>query len=139
MGIQMFSEMVEENGMTVRENNLAKRHKYPLGARVKVDVRVEGSSDENRLNRDSCSVTPTLYVVEHTRDCDGTPMYTYGTQPFPPAKGPDDVFAPTYFGREPTYYRNYSEGYHDEVVVETGGKLWSNHRAYWIEQLNSCR
>jgi len=137
MSITMFSDLVEENGRTVRENNLKLGHKIPLGSRVKVEVGVEGAYNQ-ASGTDRVPVTMELYVVEHTRDCDGTPMYTYGTMPFPPAKSAHDIFAPTYFGREPVYYRNYSEGYHETEVVEWDGEFWPNHRAYWMDRLRDC-
>lgn len=56
--------MIEANGKTVRENNLAKTHVIPLGSLVEINL------DYNEEH--GCR----LFVVEHSRDCDGTPLYT---------------------------------------------------------------
>ncbi|OPZ68457.1 MAG: hypothetical protein BWY82_02543 [Verrucomicrobia bacterium ADurb.Bin474] len=137
--IVMFHDLVEKNGKTIRENNLDKTHRFPLGALVRTEVHVEGAY-RSKVSCDRAKVTLDLYVVEHTRDCDGSLMYTFGTHPFPPPKGEKDVFAPTYFGRlSPVYYSNYGEDYHDIQLLDDTGEFWSSHRAYWIEQLRSCQ
>ena len=59
MKIDNVADMVNpESGKTYREENNALKHKIPVGAIVKVDK--------------------TFYarVFSHTRDCDGTPLYT---------------------------------------------------------------
>ena len=53
----LFSEIVEANGKTIRENNMEKGHNIPLQSLVET---AEGLR---------------LYVVMHGRDCDGTPLY----------------------------------------------------------------
>lgn len=55
--MQFVSDIVEENGKTVKENNLEKVHKFPHGMLVELE------SGER------------LYVCDHTRDCDGEPLY----------------------------------------------------------------
>ena len=50
-------DIVEKNGKTVRENNLEIQHKIPLNSLVELNNGVR------------------LFVVVHTRDCDGTPLY----------------------------------------------------------------
>lgn len=57
MNIQFVGDIVEENGKTVKENNLEKVHKFPHGMLVELE------SGER------------LYVCDHARDCDGTPLY----------------------------------------------------------------
>ncbi|MCT4994224.1 hypothetical protein LZK84_16415 [Pseudomonas aeruginosa] len=52
------SDLVEENGKTVRENNLAKNHNIAIGELV------ENVHSGTRL-----------YVFGYGRDCDGTPLY----------------------------------------------------------------
>lgn len=59
-----LADMVEENGKTVRENNEALKHNIPLLTLVEVE---SDDPDRNGLR---------LFVVEHSRDCDGTPLYS---------------------------------------------------------------
>jgi len=54
----IVGDVVEANGKTVRQNNLAVVHDIPLGALVEV----------------TCSGLR-LYVVAHSRDCDGSCLY----------------------------------------------------------------
>ena len=50
-----------KTGKSYREENLEKQHNIPLGSLVEID------DPENPLR---------LYVVEHVRDFDGTPLYS---------------------------------------------------------------
>jgi len=76
-------ELVEENGKTVRENNMEKTHKYPLGEVVEVtmgfDIGWGAAAIVDRKNREIClgvkEGTFRLYVVGHQRDCDGSLLY----------------------------------------------------------------
>ena len=64
-----FGDLVEPNGRTRRQNNLSIQHKIPI------DTLVEVKYDE-WFGDGSCRVVHArLWVVEHTRDCDGTPLY----------------------------------------------------------------
>lgn len=55
-------DIVQENGKTVKENNLAVEHTIPIDALVEiVDSKEYGGVR--------------LFVVHHSRDCDGTPLY----------------------------------------------------------------
>jgi len=68
MSVVMFSEIQEANGKTIRENNMAKKHEIPLGSLV--EITYEDYPDEiNPVNG------LRLFVVNHSRDCDGTPLY----------------------------------------------------------------
>jgi len=58
--IIFFGDIVEENGKTIKENNLAREHKYPIGSLVEL---------ENGER---------LFVMAYTRDCDGNPLYNLG-------------------------------------------------------------
>lgn len=63
----MLSDIVEQNGKTVKENNLSKQHLIPIGSLVELsnkDYPDEAPRDGLRL-----------FVVHHSRDCDGTPLY----------------------------------------------------------------
>lgn len=73
-----FSEIVEENGKTIKENNLEKKHKYPLGTIVEVEVSIiEDSAGAEVSLKGICK----LFVVRHHRDCDGTPLYILSDRP----------------------------------------------------------
>lgn len=62
-------DIIEANGKTIRENNLAMKHTIPLGALVEVNI------DDNRLHG------LRMFVVEYSRDCDGEPLYCLGADP----------------------------------------------------------
>jgi hypothetical protein len=71
-GILLVSEIVEENGRTIRENNLARSHSIPIGALVEVKY-------DRWFGCGACEkVHARLWVAKHTRDCDGTPLYVLG-------------------------------------------------------------
>lgn len=61
--IQLVCDLVEKNGKTIRENNLEKSHDIPLYTLVEV---VTDDDESNGLR---------LFVVKHSRDCDGEPLY----------------------------------------------------------------
>lgn len=72
-----ISAIVEQNGKTVRENNLVKRHRIPVGTLVEVKY-------DTWHGDGACSkVHARLFVVWHARDCDGTPLYHLGQNPDP--------------------------------------------------------
>ena len=75
----MVKDIVEENGKTVEENNLALKHNIPIGTIVKIQF--EDFHHEDKITGTSIILKgeATLYVCEHTRDCDGTPLYTLGS------------------------------------------------------------
>jgi hypothetical protein len=55
-------DLIEENGKTIKENNLELKHNIPVGTLVEV-INIEKYKGVR------------LYVVFHARDCDGTPLY----------------------------------------------------------------
>ena len=57
-GVISVASLIEANGKTWRENNLAKEHTIEVGTLVEV-----------------ISSGLRLYVYGHSRDCDGTPLY----------------------------------------------------------------
>lgn len=66
---------LEENGKTIRENNLQKKHNIPLGTLVEVKY-------TNWHGDGACEkVHARLWIVECGRDCDGTPLYWLSTTP----------------------------------------------------------
>ncbi len=64
INIVFASDIVQENGKTVRENNMEISHKIPIGSLVEVNYNC--GEEEEGLR---------LWVVNHSRDCDGTPLY----------------------------------------------------------------
>ena len=56
-------EVKNADGVTEKELNLKKTHKFPIGSLVEVAVYY--------LDEYGCR----LFVVEHSRDCDGSPLY----------------------------------------------------------------
>ena len=66
----MIHDLVEENGKTIKQNNLAKPHNIPIGTLVEVKF-------DTWFGNGACwKVHARLWVIEHTRDCDGTPLYS---------------------------------------------------------------
>lgn len=65
-----FADIIEENGKTIRENNLEKTHDIPIGTLVEVKF------DEWHGNGACEKTHARLWVVSHDRDCDGTPLYS---------------------------------------------------------------
>jgi len=55
-------DIVEENGKTLKENNLAIEHTIPINALVEI----VNSKEYGGIR---------LFVVHYSRDCDGTPLY----------------------------------------------------------------
>lgn len=64
------ADIVEENGKTIRENNLEKVHDIPIGTLVEVKY------DEWFGDGACVKAHARLWVVSHDRDCDGTPLYS---------------------------------------------------------------
>lgn len=63
-------DIVEDNGKTIKENNMEKPHNIPIGSLVEVTY-------DTWFGEGACEkVIARLFVVQHTRDCDGTPMYS---------------------------------------------------------------
>lgn len=65
---QFVGDIVEENGLTVKKNNQKLIHNIPLGTIVEISYE---SSYEDEENTNGLR----LFVVQHLRDCDGTPLY----------------------------------------------------------------
>lgn len=62
-------DVVETNGKTWKENNLAKEHDIALGTLVEITYKSEYEDEEES------KYGLRLFVVNHSRDCDGTPLY----------------------------------------------------------------
>jgi hypothetical protein len=61
----MVNDIIEKNGKTIKENNLELIHNIPIESLVEI---IEPELENFYGTR--------LFVVKHTRDCDGTPLYT---------------------------------------------------------------
>ncbi len=58
-----------DSGKTIKEENLEKVHGIPIDTLVEVKF-------DQWIGNGACKVVwARLWVVEHTRDCDGTPLY----------------------------------------------------------------
>jgi hypothetical protein len=69
MQVEMIHNLVEENGKTIKQNNMEKQHQIPIGALVEVKF-------DTWFGDGACwKVHARLWVVAHNRDCDGTPLY----------------------------------------------------------------
>jgi len=73
--IMSVADIVEDNGKTVRENNLDRSHNIPLGTLVEVKY-------SKWLGNGACIRSEArLFVVSHDRDCDETPLYRVAEKP----------------------------------------------------------
>ena len=87
--IIIVHDIVEENGKTIKENNMEKTHKFPIGALVEAEVNIKGQNPRE-IPKEEWDTIPEggtgweadgilkgrFYVISHNRDCDGTPLYT---------------------------------------------------------------
>lgn len=69
MSIISVSDIVESNGKTNKENNLSTQHTIPL--RTLVEISYDSEYEDDSENKSGLR----LFVVNHSRDCDGTPLY----------------------------------------------------------------
>lgn len=84
MEVVIFSDIVEENGKTIRENNMKIKHNIPIGTLVEVKYNEWGSGG-------SCAkIHARLWVISHNRDCDGTPLYALCQTPIQNADTSDN-------------------------------------------------
>ena len=68
MDVIQFKDIVEKNGRTVYENNMNKKHKFPIGSKVYLELET--------LTTAGPKFEKGIYTVfSHDRDCDGTPIY----------------------------------------------------------------
>lgn len=66
--IVFVGDLVEQNGKTWKENNLEIQHAIPLGTIVEISYEAYPDEEDNTNGL-------RLFVVNHSRDCDGTPLY----------------------------------------------------------------
>jgi hypothetical protein len=70
MQVVFIGDLVEENGKTVKENNLERVHNVPVGSLVEITYESEYEEPSERVKG------LRLFVVKHSRDCDGSPLYS---------------------------------------------------------------
>jgi len=75
MEIKNIKDITENNGKTVKENNLEIKHNIPIGSLVEVKY------DEWGGDGSCIKIHARLWVVKHTRDCDGEPLYSLCKSP----------------------------------------------------------
>jgi len=73
MTITFVSDIVCEDGRTVKEHNLDLKHQIPLGTLV--EVLPSDYPDEEDDPHTSITTGTRIFIVGHGRDCDGTPLY----------------------------------------------------------------
>ena len=127
--ILLFSEIVEANGKTIRENNMEQKHLYPIGEVVEVDLDLSQPGCDDGIDINLKGVC-TLYVTGHNRDCDGTPLYIISDIPVEyPISSPS-------FSQERLVYRTLAKvvehGYGEESLRPVGRRrdLAPNSRAW---------
>ena len=69
--IIFVNDVVLEDGKTIKETNLQKQHSIALGSLV--EIKSDDYSDCSPVDQHSGL---RLFITEHTRDCDGTPLYS---------------------------------------------------------------
>lgn len=72
-----FKDIVEKNGKTIEQNNLAAGHKYPIGTLVSFTT--EDYQGDGPKGICGTKTSGNLFVMEHCRDCDGSPLYLLGS------------------------------------------------------------
>lgn len=65
-----IGDIVEANGKTVKQNNLEKMQSIPVGSIVEITYQSKYEDPEES------TFGLRLFVVNHSRDCDGSPLYT---------------------------------------------------------------
>lgn len=101
----------DSHGRTYRQINNQRAHSFPLGTLVETDIELSSNSTPALVDlKGRCR----LYVVAHSRDCDGTPLYSLSDIP---------VLYPTgdKFSREALVYKALAtlvqHGYSEESLV----------------------
>ncbi|ARN69389.1 hypothetical protein FORC36_4872 (plasmid) [Vibrio vulnificus] len=81
-----IGDIVESNGKTVKENNFSLKHEYPIMSQVKVVSCDSWLSRESEVIQNAVNAGLPFYVVQHIRDCDGTPLYAVSFVPLTAAE-----------------------------------------------------
>ncbi|EGR5855247.1 hypothetical protein ACJO1P_03860 [Vibrio parahaemolyticus] len=81
-----IGDIVESNGKTIKENNFSLKHEYPIMSQVKVVSYDSWLSRESEVIQNAVNAGLPFYVVQHIRDCDGTPLYAVSFVPLTAAE-----------------------------------------------------
>lgn len=81
-----IGDIVESNGKTIKENNFSLKHEYPIMSQVKVAYCDSWLSRESEVIQNAVKTGLPFYVVQHIRDCDGTPLYAVSFVPLTAAE-----------------------------------------------------
>ncbi|HAT8517579.1 hypothetical protein [Vibrio parahaemolyticus] len=81
-----IGDIVESNGKTIKENNFSLKHEYPIMSQVKVVSHDSWLSRESEVIQNAVNAGLPFYVVQHIRDCDGTPLYAVSFVPLTAAE-----------------------------------------------------
>ncbi|AXX63938.1 hypothetical protein [Vibrio vulnificus] len=81
-----IGDIVESNGKTIKENNFSLKHEYPIMSQVKVVSYDSWLSRESEVIQNAVNAGLPFYVVQHVRDCDGTPLYAVSFVPLTAAE-----------------------------------------------------
>ena len=72
MKFELLHNIKLADGKTIKEHNLELKHNIPIGALVEVKY-------DEWFGGGACTkVHARLFVSRHSRDCDGTPLYSIG-------------------------------------------------------------
>ena len=102
--VVFVKDIVEDNGKTIFENNMEKCHKIPIDALVEVKY------DEWLGDSVCMKIHARLWVYDHQRDCDGTPLYMLSKYK---KKGTDEIVK--HFGR---YTGVVIGGFSEESLIQ---------------------
>lgn len=116
MTILNYSEIIEENGKTIRENNFTVNHKIPLGSLVKVKIDIYDRSFDIPQQELHLSGECTLWVVSQMRDCDGSVLYGVSNIPVIP---PENPFTHEWL-KYAAFTKIWESGYSEESLSPTG-------------------
>jgi hypothetical protein len=110
--IMLFSNIREANGKTIKQNNMEKIHNIPIGALVEVKY-------DKWLYDGACmKIHARLWVIEHGRDCDGTPLYSLANRPL-------DKWEDTFIPIVRDYFYGVEHGFSEESlkIIEVTDRL----------------
>lgn len=123
-----YSDIVEANGKTIRQNNMNIKHKFVVGDLVEADITIYNERDGSYLElKGKCK----LFVVMCARDCDGTPLYCLADIPVVyPSEA--KIFSNDYMVYH-TFAKICQHGYSENNLKHVGQaqKMYSNVKEYF--------
>lgn len=105
-------DITENNGKTIKENNLEREHQFPINTLV--DITFEESFDNEAYQK----VEARVYVYSHGRDCDGTPLYTLSKKRNIGRDPNKEIFPGVKFNEVNPIVQDYFEGIFAEGISE---------------------